>query len=70
MREFFGDIDLSQVLGSDLTVLLVAPDPGEVSVVPSLVLLAHAKAPDVLNAVLEIVKEGKAHNCWQTARIP
>ncbi len=59
MREFFGDIDLSQVLGSDLTVLLVAPDPGEVSVVPSLVLLAHAKAPDALNAVLEIVKEGK-----------
>ena len=59
MHEFFGDIDLSQVLGSDLTVLLVAPDPGEVSVVPSLVLLAHAKAPDALNAVLGIVKEGK-----------
>ena len=59
MRELFGDIDLSQVLGADLTVLLVAPDPGEVSVVPSLVLLAHAKAPDVLNSVLGIVKEGK-----------
>jgi len=59
VSEFFGDIDLSQVLGSDLTVLLVAPDPGEVSVVPSLVLLAHAKAPDALNAVLGIVKEGK-----------
>ncbi len=59
MRELFGNIDLSEVLGSDLTVLLVAPDPGEVSVVPSLVLLAHAKAPDVLNAVLGIVKEGK-----------
>lgn len=59
MREFFGDIDLSHILGSDLTVLLVAPDPGEVSVVPSLVLLAHAKAPDALNAVLGIVKEGK-----------
>ena len=59
MHEFFGDIDLSQVLGSDLTVLLVAPDPGEVSVVPSLVLLAPAKAPDALNAVLGIVKEGK-----------
>ena len=59
MREFFGDIDLSQVLGSDVTVLLVAPDPGEVSVVPSLVLLAPAKAPDALNAVLGIVKEGK-----------
>ena len=59
MRDLFGDIDLSQVLGSDLTVLLVAPDPGEVSVVPSLVLLAHAKVPDALNAVLGIVKEGK-----------
>ena len=59
VRELFGDIDLSQVLGADLTVLLVAPDPGEVSVVPSLVLLAHAKAPDVLNSVLGIVKEGK-----------
>ena len=59
MRQFFGDIDLSEVLGSDLTVLLVAPDPGEVSVVPSLVLLAHAKVPDALNAVLGIVKEGK-----------
>jgi len=59
VSEFFGDIDLSQVLGSDLTVLLVAPDPGEVSVVTSLVLLAHAKAPDALNAVLGIVKEGK-----------
>ena len=59
MRELFGDIDPSQVLGSDLTVLLVAPDPGEVSVVPSLVLLAHAKAPDALNAVLGIVREGK-----------
>lgn len=60
MREFFGGIDFSEVLGSDLTVLLVAPDPGEVSVVPALVLLAHAKGtPDALNAVLEIVKEGK-----------
>ena len=59
MRELFGDIDLSQILGSDLTVLLVAPDPGAVSIVPSLVLLAHAKAPDALNAVLGIVKEGK-----------
>ena len=59
VRELFGNIDLSQVLGADLTVLLVAPDPGEVSVVPSLVLLAHAKAPDVLNSVLGIVKEGK-----------
>ena len=59
MSGFFGDIDPSEVLGPDLTVLLVAPDPGEVSVVPSLILLAQAKAPDALNAVLEIVKEGK-----------
>jgi hypothetical protein len=59
VRELFGDIDISQVLGSELTVLLVAPDPGEVSVVPSLVLLAHAKSPDALNAVMGIVKEGK-----------
>ena len=59
IRELFGDIDLSEVLGADLTVLLVAPESDEVSVVPSLLLLAHAKAPEVLNAVLGIVKEGK-----------
>ena len=59
MRELFGNIDLSQVLGTDLTVLLVAPEPDEVIVVPSLVLLAHAKAPEALKAVLEIVKQGK-----------
>ena len=59
MRELFGNIDLSQVLGTDLTVLLVAPEPDEVMVVPSLVLLAHAKAPEALKAVLDIVKQGK-----------
>ncbi len=59
MRQFFGDIDLSKVLGADLTLLLVAPDSGEVSGMPSLVLLAHAKAPEALNAVLGIVREGK-----------
>ena len=51
-------VDLSPILGTDLTVLLVAPESNEVSVVPSLVLLAHAKAPDALKAVLEIVKQG------------
>lgn len=59
MQALFGDIDLSEILGGDLTVLLVAPDPGEVSVVPALVLLAHAKAPDVLSEILGIVKHGK-----------
>lgn len=59
MRELFGNIDLSQVLGTDLTVLLVAPEPEEMIVVPSLVLLAHAKAPEALKAVLDIVKQGK-----------
>lgn len=59
MRELFGNIDLSQVLGTDLTALLVAPEPEEVIVVPSLVLLAHAKAPEALKAVLDIVKQGK-----------
>ncbi len=59
MSSFFGDIDLSEVLGADVTLLLVASEPGEVSVVPSLILLAHAKAPDVLNAILGIVKDGK-----------
>ena len=59
MRELFGNVDLSQVLGTDLTVLLVAPGPDEVIVVPSLVLLAHAKAPEALKAVLDIVKQGK-----------
>ena len=60
MSELFGDMDLSEVLGADLTVLLVAPEPDEVSVAPSLILLTHAKAPEVLNAVLGIVKEGKS----------
>ena len=59
MSEIFDNIDLSQVLGADLTILLVAPEPDEVSAMPSLVLLAHAKAPDPLKAVLEIVKQGK-----------
>ncbi len=59
MSNLFGNIDLSQVLGTDLTILLVAPEPDEVSVVPSLVLLAHAKEPEPLKAVLEVVKQGK-----------
>ena len=59
MAELFGNIDLSEVLGTDLTVLLVAPESDEVSVVPSLVLLARAKALDALKAVLEVVKQGK-----------
>ncbi len=59
ISELFSNIDLSQVLGTDLTVLLIAPEPDEVSAMPSLVLLAHAKAPEPLKAVLEIVKQGK-----------
>ena len=59
MAKFFDNVDFSKVLGADLTVLLVAPEPDEVSVVPSLVLLAHAKAPDALKAVLDVVKQGK-----------
>lgn len=51
-------VDLSPILGTDLTILLVAPESNEVSVMPSLVLLAHAKAPDALKAILEIVKQG------------
>ena len=58
MPELFGDMDLSEILGTDLTVLLVAPDPGEVSVVPALVLLAQAKAPSVLKEVLGVVEHG------------
>lgn len=59
LGNFLGNVDLSQVLGRDLTVLLIAPEPDEVSVVPTLVLLAHAKAPDPLKVVLEIVTQGK-----------
>ena len=59
MQELFGTVDLSQVLGTDLTVLLVAPEPDEVTVVPSLVLIVHAKAPEALKGVLDIVKQGK-----------
>ena len=59
MQELFGNIDLSEVLGTDMTVMLVAPEPDEVAVVPSLVLLARTKAPDALKAVLDIVKQGK-----------
>ena len=59
MRELFGNVDLSQVLGTNLTVLLVAPEPDEITVVPSLALIAHAKAPEALKGVLDIVKQGK-----------
>ena len=59
MQELFGTVDLSQILGTDMTLMLVAPEPDEVTVVPSLVLLVHTKAPDALKAVLDIVKQGK-----------
>ena len=59
MRELFGTVDLSQVLGTDITVMLIAPGADEVTVVPSLVLMAHAKAPEALKGVLDIVKQGK-----------
>ena len=52
-------VDLSPVLGTDLTVLLIAPESNEVSVMPSFVLLTHAKDPDALKAILEIVQQGK-----------
>ena len=59
MQELFGNIDLSQVLGTDLTLMLIAPEPDEVTVVPSLVLIAHTQAPEALKGVLDIVKQGK-----------
>ncbi len=59
VQELFGNINLSEVLGTDLTVLLLAPEPDETVVVPSLVLLVHAKMPEALKAVLDIVKQGK-----------
>ena len=59
MRERFGNIDLSEVLGSDLSVMLIAPEIDEVTVVPSVVLVAHTKAPEALKGVLDIVKQGK-----------
>ena len=59
MRELFGTVDLSQVLGTDITVMLIAPGADEVTVVPSLVLIAHAKAPEALKGVLDIVKQGE-----------
>ena len=48
MKELFGDVDLSQILGTDLTVLLIAPEASQASVMPSLIFAAHAKAPDAL----------------------
>ena len=59
IQELFGNIDLSEVLGTDVTVLLVAPEPDETAIVPSLALLAHAKMPDALKAILDIVKQGE-----------
>ena len=58
MTALLDGIDLSPILGTDLTILLIAPGSNEVSAVPSLVLLVHAKAPDALKAILEIVKQG------------
>ena len=59
MQELFGNIDLSQVLGTETTVMLIAPEPDAVTVVPSLVLVARAKAPEALKGVLDIVKQAK-----------
>ena len=59
MQELFGNVDLSQVLGTDVTVVLIASEPDEVTVVPLLVLIAHTKAPEALKGVLDIVKQGK-----------
>ena len=59
MAELFGNIDFSQLLGTEATVLLVAPESDQVSVIPSLMLVARAKAPEALSGVLEIVKEAK-----------
>lgn len=59
MNGLLDGVDLSPILGTNLTVLLLAPESEEVSVVPSVVLLTYAKAPDALKAVLEIVKQGK-----------
>ena len=58
MKELFSSVDLSQVLGTDLTILLIAPEASQASIMPSLILAAHAKAPDALNAVLGIVRDG------------
>lgn len=59
IQESFGNIDFSEVLGTDMTVLLVAPEPDETAVVPSLVLLTHTKMPDALKAILDIVKQSE-----------
>lgn len=59
IRELFGNIDLSEVLGSDLSVMLIAPEADEVTVVPSLTFVVHTKAPEALKGVLDIVKQGK-----------
>ncbi len=59
MTALLEGVDLSPILGTDLTVLLLAPESNEVAGVPSLVLLAHVKVPEALKAVLEIVKQGK-----------
>ncbi len=59
MTNFFDDIDLSQFLGTTGTLLLVSSQADEVSVVPSLVLIVHAKVPEALKTVLQIVRQGK-----------
>ena len=58
MTELLEGVDLSTILGTNLTTLLIAPESNEVSAMPSLVLLVHAKAPDALKTILEIVKQG------------
>ena len=67
MRELFGNIDLSEVLGTDLTVMLVAPEADEVVVVPSLVLLAHAKGSRYIKSGIGYREARKNFHCWQTA---
>ncbi len=56
---FFPHIDLSQCLGTELTIGLIAPKPDELSIVPSVILLTPVKAPDKLKAELENLKTKK-----------
>ena len=59
MRELLGNVDLSEVLGTDVTVMLGASGADEVTVLPSVVLIVPVKAPEALKGVLDIVKQGK-----------
>lgn len=59
IQALFGDIDLSEVLGTDVTALLTAPGAEAGFVIPSVTLIAAVKDSEALTGLLDLMKQGK-----------